>query len=51
MKVRARTEDDIEERFQQCATLETRRIRGDQIEVYEISIDIIEGLNIDMFFI
>ena len=40
-----------EERLQQCrlTTLETRRIRGDQIEVFKI-IHGYEGLNKDMFF-
>ena len=40
-----------EERLQQCrlTTLETRRIRGDQIEVFKIMHGY-EGLNKDMFF-
>ena len=41
-----------EERLQQCrllTTLETRRIRGDQIEVFKI-MNGYEGLNKDMFF-
>ena len=40
-----------EERLQQCrsTTVETRRIRGDQIEVYKIMHGY-EGLNKDMFF-
>ena len=40
-----------EERIQQCilTTLETRRIRGDQIEVFKI-MQGYEGLNKDMFF-
>ena len=39
------------ERLQQCrlTTLETRRIRGDQIEVFKI-MHVYEGLNKDMFF-
>ena len=40
-----------EDRVQQCklTTLETRRVRGDQIEVFKITHGI-EGLDSDMFF-
>ena len=44
-------EDIYEDRVQQCklTTLETRRVRGDQIEVFKITHGI-EGLDSGMFF-